>query len=62
LTRGAQERYFHATDPAGSREEKIPLAHFSPMDLLFCGIAVYEGYKFSFRRLTPQEIERAMAV
>jgi hypothetical protein len=25
---------------------------FSPMDLLFYGIAVYEGYKLSFRRLT----------
>lgn len=29
---------------------------FSPMDLLFYGIAVYEGYKFSFRQITPEEI------
>ena len=28
----------------------------SPMDLLFYGIALYEGYKFSFRQLTEQEI------
>lgn len=29
---------------------------FSPMDILFYGIAIYEGYKFSFRRLTDEEI------
>jgi hypothetical protein len=29
---------------------------FSPMDLLFYGIAVYEGYKFSFRQITEQEL------
>jgi hypothetical protein len=29
---------------------------FSPIDLLFYGIAVYEGYKFSFRRITEDEI------
>lgn len=29
---------------------------FSPMDLLFYGIAVYEGYKFSFRQITQEEI------
>lgn len=29
---------------------------FSPMDLLFYGIAVYEGYKISFRPLTEQDI------
>lgn len=29
---------------------------FSPMDLLFYGIAVYEGYKFSFRPITPEEL------
>ena len=32
-------------------------ATFSPMDLLFYGIAVAEGYKFSFRQIT--EAERA---
>ena len=25
---------------------------FSPMDLLFYGIAIYEGYRFSFRKIT----------
>ena len=25
------------------------MATFSPMDLVFYGIAMYEGYKFSFR-------------
>lgn len=29
---------------------------FSPMDLLFYGIAVYEGYRFSFRQVTGDEI------
>lgn len=29
---------------------------FNPMDLLFYGFAVYEGYRFSFRKLTEQEI------
>jgi hypothetical protein len=30
-------------------------ATFSPIDLLFYGIAVYEGYKFSFRSVTEDE-------
>lgn len=30
---------------------------FGPMDILFYGIAVYEGYKFSFRQLTEEEIK-----
>lgn len=29
---------------------------FSPMDLLFYGIAIYEGYKFAFRQITEEEI------
>ena len=29
---------------------------FSPMDLLFYAIAVYEGYRFSFRQITEDEI------
>jgi hypothetical protein len=29
---------------------------FSPIDLLFYGIAVYEGYRFSFRQITQEEI------
>ena len=32
-------------------------ATFSPMDLLFYGIAVYEGYKFAFRRIKPEELQ-----
>jgi len=30
---------------------------FSPMDLLFYGIAAYEGYRFSFRRITAEEVQ-----
>ena len=30
-------------------------ATFSPIDLLFYGIAIYEGYKISFRQLTEDE-------
>lgn len=29
---------------------------FSPIDLLFYGIAVYEGYKFAFRKLSVSEL------
>ncbi|HEY8934885.1 MAG TPA: hypothetical protein VIM65_06670 [Cyclobacteriaceae bacterium] len=29
---------------------------FSPMDVLFYGIAIYEGYKFSFRVITDEEV------
>lgn len=29
---------------------------FSIMDLLFYGIAIYEGYRFSFRNITEEEI------
>lgn len=29
---------------------------FSPMDVLFYGIAVYYGYRYSFRKLTTEEI------
>lgn len=35
---------------------------FQPIDILFYGIAVYEGYKFSFRRITEQEILQNAAV
>ncbi len=31
---------------------------FSPMDLLFYGIAVYEGYRFAFRKITSEAIAR----
>jgi hypothetical protein len=35
---------------------EIFTATFSPMDLLFYGIAVYEGYRFSFRQITQEEL------
>ena len=31
---------------------------FSPMDLLFYGIALYEGYKFSFRQLEAEDLKQ----
>ena len=34
---------------------------FNPMDLLFYGIAIYEGYKFSFRRLEQRDISSLQA-
>lgn len=35
---------------------EIMKAMFSPIDLLFYAIGIYEGYRFSFRELTEQEI------
>lgn len=35
---------------------EVMIETFSPMDLLFYGIAVYEGYKFSFRVVTPEDL------
>lgn len=35
---------------------------FNPMDLLFYGFAVYEGYKFSFRPITEEEIKEHATV
>lgn len=34
---------------------------FSPIDVLFYGLALYEGYKLSFRTFTPEEIEERLA-
>ena len=31
---------------------------FQPMDLLFYGLAVYAGYRFSFRRITAEELAK----
>jgi len=31
-------------------------ATFNPMDVLFYGIAVYEGYRFSFRQITQADL------
>ncbi len=39
----------------------IMVATFQPMDLLFYGIAVYEGYKFSFRRLSAEDFNLQIA-
>lgn len=36
---------------------EILVATFSPMDLLFYGIAIYEGYKLSAQGLTDEELE-----
>jgi hypothetical protein len=36
---------------------ELMVASFSPMDLLFYGIAVYEGYRLSFRRLTAVDLD-----
>ena len=35
-------------------------AMFSPIDLLFYGIAVYEGYQLSFRQLSEDQIARLL--
>ena len=37
---------------------EIMKATFNPMDLLFYAIAVYEGYRFSFRRLSKEGLEK----
>lgn len=37
---------------------EIMTATFSPMDLLFYAIAVYQGYKFSFRRMNEAELAK----
>ncbi|REJ69178.1 MAG: hypothetical protein DWQ31_05460 [Planctomycetota bacterium] len=36
-------------------------ASFSPMDLLFYGLAIYAGYKFSFRQITQDELNELAA-
>jgi hypothetical protein len=33
-------------------------ATFDPIDLLFYGIAIYEGYRFSIRPITREELEK----
>jgi uncharacterized membrane protein YsdA (DUF1294 family) len=35
----------------------LMIASFSPMDILFYGIAVYEGYRFAFRQITQEELD-----
>lgn len=40
---------------------KLMIATFGPIDLLFYAIAVYEGYRFSFRKITPKDISRVVS-
>ncbi len=35
---------------------EIMIETFNPMDLLFYGFAIYEGYKFSFRQITEDSL------
>jgi hypothetical protein len=35
---------------------EIMTESFNPMDILFYGLAIYEGYRFSFRQITEEEI------
>lgn len=37
---------------------ELMTATFSPIDLLFYGIGIYEGYKYSFRKITEEEMSR----
>lgn len=45
-------------DPAAVPE--LMTITFSPIDLLFYALALYQGYKLSFRQITREELERAM--
>lgn len=45
-------------NPAGIPE--LMMITFSPMDLIFYGIAVYEGFKLSFRKITHEEMQAAI--
>ena len=40
--------------------KELMLASFRPMDVLFYGIAVYQAYKLSFRRISQEELNRQM--
>jgi len=44
---------------SGSVEGLFATSNF--MDAIFYAIAVYEGYKFSFRRISAEEVERLIA-
>ena len=39
---------------------ELMMGTFSPMDLIFYGIAVYEGFKLSFRKITHEEVKAAI--
>lgn len=38
--------------------KEMMIVTFSPMDLLFYGIAIYEGYKLSFRQVTEEDLAK----
>ena len=40
--------------------QQLMVATFQPMDLLFYGLAIYEGYKLSFREVTQAELSGAL--
>ncbi|MAE93529.1 MAG: hypothetical protein CL910_02605 [Deltaproteobacteria bacterium] len=40
---------------------ELMVVTFSPMDLLFYGIAIYEGYRLSFRQLSEEELQRKLS-
>jgi hypothetical protein len=44
-------------DLTPSLASQIVRATFSPIDLLFYGFAVYEGYRLSFRRVTQEDLK-----
>lgn len=35
---------------------QVMITTFSPIDLLFYGLAIYQGYRFSFRQISPEEL------
>ena len=39
----------------------LMVAYSSPIDIVFYGIAIYEGYQFSFRRINSDEIQRVLS-
>lgn len=39
---------------------RMLFAFFSPIDLLFYGLAVYEGYKLSFRQVSEEEMQQML--
>ena len=39
---------------------ELMMVTFSPMDLIFYGIAVYEGFKLSIRKISAEELQEAI--
>ncbi|UCF69581.1 MAG: hypothetical protein JSV80_10600 [Acidobacteriota bacterium] len=44
-----------------SNIQELMIASFGPMDVVFYAIAVYEGYKLSFRQLTREELSQRIS-